>query len=61
MTHTDQDFNDMIKYFGAENIPNPNQYPRSFEFLVRCFEHQKKVKLREQSTDMIVRETGNMK
>jgi hypothetical protein len=37
-------FDEMIEHFGEDNIPNPNQYPRQFEFLTRSFEHYKKMK-----------------
>jgi hypothetical protein len=28
-----------VEYFGESNIPNPEQYPRKFEFLVKSYEH----------------------
>ena len=30
---------EMIDYFGIENIPNPDQYPKRFEFLTKSYEH----------------------
>lgn len=40
---TDENLNEMIEYFGIENIPNPEHYPLRFEFMVRSFEHYKKM------------------
>jgi hypothetical protein len=37
-------FDEMIEHFGEDNIPNPNQYPKQFEFLTRSFEQYKKMK-----------------
>lgn len=34
-------FNEMVNFFGRENIPNPEQYPIRFEFLTKSFEHHK--------------------
>ena len=36
-------FNEMVEYYGIENIPNPENYPIRFEFLTRSFEHFKKM------------------
>lgn len=35
---------EMIEYFGADRIPNPEQYPLKFEFMTKSFEHHKKMK-----------------
>ncbi len=35
---------EFIDYFGIENIPNPEQYPIRFKFLVKTFEHYKTMK-----------------
>lgn len=37
-------FNEMVEYYGVENIPNPEHYPIRFEFLTKSFEHYKKMK-----------------
>jgi hypothetical protein len=42
--HDDKFVEDFIAYFGIENIPNPNQYPKRFEFLLKSYEHYKKMK-----------------
>ncbi len=34
---------EFIDYYGQKNIPNPEQYPRRFKFLVKSFEHYKKM------------------
>ena len=34
---------EFIEYYGIENIPDPNQYPKRFEFLIKSFEHYKKM------------------
>jgi hypothetical protein len=34
---------EFIDHFGEENIPNPQQYPRRFEFLVKSFQHYKRM------------------
>lgn len=33
----------MIKYFGEDKIPNPDQYPKQFEFLLKSYEHYLKM------------------
>ncbi len=35
---------EFIDYFGIENIPNPEQYPIRFKFLIKTFEHYKNMK-----------------
>lgn len=35
---------EFIEYYGVENIPDPNQYPARFEFLVKSYEHYKRIK-----------------
>jgi hypothetical protein len=35
---------EFIEYYGAKNIPNPDQYPKRFKFLVDSFIHYKKMK-----------------
>lgn len=41
-TQRDDEFlKEMIEHYGVENIPNPEQYPIRFEFLVKSFEHYK--------------------
>lgn len=35
---------EMIEFYGADKIPNPEQYPMQFEFLTKSFEHYKKMK-----------------
>lgn len=39
----DETLNEMIEYFGTDNIPNPEHYPLRFEFMVKTFEHFKKM------------------
>jgi len=34
----------MIQHFGADKIPNPNQYPKQFKFLTLSYEHYLKMK-----------------
>lgn len=34
---------ELILFYGAENIPNPEQYPLRFEFLVKSYEHIKRM------------------
>ncbi len=34
---------EFIEHYGVENIPDPNQYPRRFEFLVKSYEHYKRM------------------
>lgn len=48
MERNEEMFKEMIEFYGAENIPNPEQYPRQFEFLTKSFEHYKRMeKMRE--------------
>ena len=35
---------EMIEYFGADNIPNPQHYPLRFEFLTKSYEHHVRMK-----------------
>jgi hypothetical protein len=40
----DQTLQEMINHYGGiQNIPNPLHYPIQFEFLVKSFEHFKRV------------------
>jgi hypothetical protein len=39
----DEILEEMIEYFGADNIPNPLHYPIKFEFLVKTFLHHKRM------------------
>ena len=32
---------EFIEYFGIENIPNPDQYPKRLEFLIKTFKYYK--------------------
>lgn len=34
---------EFIEHYGVENIPDPFQYPRRFEFLVKSYEHYKQM------------------
>lgn len=36
-----QEIEDFIEFFGIENIPNPDQYPKQLEFLIKSFRHYK--------------------
>ena len=41
----DEEFTEkFIRHYGAENIPDPNQYPKRFEFLVKSFEHYNRMR-----------------
>lgn len=33
-----------MDHFGRENIPNPKQYPRQFDFLIKSFLYHKEMK-----------------
>jgi hypothetical protein len=39
----DETLNEMIEYYGIENIPNPEHYPMRFDFIVKSFVHYKKM------------------
>lgn len=34
---------EFIEHYGVENIPDPTHYPRRFEFLVKSYEHYKRM------------------
>lgn len=34
---------EFIEYYGVENIPDPYQYPKRFEFLIKSYEHYKRM------------------
>lgn len=34
-------YEEMMKKYGKENVPNPNQYPIRFEFMVKSFLYQR--------------------
>ena len=34
---------ELIQFYGIENIPNPEHYPLRFEFLVKSYDHIKRV------------------
>jgi hypothetical protein len=34
-------YNDMVDLFGAEAIPNPEHYPRSFQYYLKLYQHMK--------------------
>lgn len=34
---------EFIEYYGIENIPDPEQYPNRFEFLIKSYEHYKRM------------------
>jgi hypothetical protein len=38
-SENDKLIQEMIDFYGAANIPNPEHYPRQFEFLVKSFQH----------------------
>lgn len=38
----DKFIKEFIEYYGEKNIPDPFQYPKRFEFLVKSYEHYKK-------------------
>jgi len=42
MKKDDEFIKEFIEYHGEENIPNPHQYPKRFEFLVKSFENYKR-------------------
>lgn len=39
----DKELQEFIDYCGQENIPNPEQYPLRFAFLVKSFQHHKRM------------------
>lgn len=39
----DEFIEEFISYYGVENIPDPMQYPKRFEFLVKSYEHYKRM------------------
>lgn len=39
----DKFIEELIEHYGVENMPDPDQYPRRFEFLVKSFEHYKRM------------------
>ena len=39
----DEFIEEFIEHYGVENIPDPLQYPRRFEFLVKSYEHYKRM------------------
>lgn len=41
----DKDLREFIDYYGQENIPNPEQYPLRFAFLVKMFQHHKRMQM----------------
>jgi hypothetical protein len=47
MSETCSELNDeiheFIEYYGMKNIPNPDHYPRRFEFLMKSFRHYKRM------------------
>lgn len=34
---------EFIEYIGLDKIPDPDQYPRRFEFMIKSFEHYKRM------------------
>ena len=41
---------EFIEYFGIENIPNPDQYPKRLEFLIKTFKYYKSMeKLKDEN------------
>lgn len=41
MKKDDQFIKELIEYYGEKNLPNPEQYPKRFEFMVKAFEFYK--------------------
>ena len=39
----DKFLEEFFEHFGEENIPNPEHYPVRFDFLVKSFEHYKRM------------------
>jgi hypothetical protein len=39
----EDELQEFVDYCGKENIPNPEHYPRRFEFLVKSFQHYKRM------------------
>ena len=39
----DKEIQEFIDYYGQENIPNPEHYPLRFAFLVKSFQHHKRM------------------
>lgn len=46
MNYLDDDefIKEFIEHYGEENIPNPDQYPHRFKFLLKSFAHYKKMR-----------------
>lgn len=42
--YSDEFLHEFINHYGAENIPNPDQYPKRFEFLIKSYEFSRKMK-----------------
>lgn len=42
--YSDKFLEEMLEYYGDTKVPNPLQYPKRFEFLVKSFEHYKRMK-----------------
>lgn len=40
-------FEEMVEFYGSDKIPNPDHYPKQFEFLTRSFEYYKKTQNKE--------------
>jgi len=44
LKNEDEFLAELLEYCGGEkNIPNPDQYPMRFEFLIKSFQHYKRM------------------
>jgi len=41
---TNSELQEFLDYFSDTKIPDPDQYPKRFEFMVKSFQHYKKMK-----------------
>jgi hypothetical protein len=40
----DNTIKEFIEYYDGTSIPNPEQYPKQFEFMIKSFLHSKNMK-----------------
>jgi len=42
--NTESELQEFLDYFTGTTIPDPDQYPKRFEFMIKSFQHYKKMK-----------------
>lgn len=52
MEKNEEMLKEMIEFYGADNIPNPEYYPIRFEFLTKSFEHHKRMQMMEKTNNV---------